>query len=131
MHKYKFSWTLKIPVLMLYTFNMTQKYRIAKIFFEYFQNTVGVSSVNYVYLLTRTREKQRETERDVNMFTTRRKSGGGEELRLSRRCLSCFVPLLFPFIVRIILCSLHTLTENVNSVPAVVFRSSENLKDLE
>lgn len=103
MHKYKFSWELKIPVLILYTFNMTQKYIIAKTLFTCFHNAVGVSSVNYVYLLTRTREKQRETERDVNMFTTRRKSEEGEELLLSRPCLSCFVPLLFPVILRIIL----------------------------
>jgi hypothetical protein len=51
---------LKIPVLILYTCNMTQKYIMANNRFTCCYNAVGVSSVNYVYLLTRTREKQRQ-----------------------------------------------------------------------
>jgi len=70
---------MKIPALIPYIFNVTQKYIIAKTGFTCFHNAVGVSSVNDAYLLTRTRQKQRETERDVNMFTTRRKRGEGKK----------------------------------------------------
>ena len=67
-------------VFLLYTYATMHgqtRIKFAKTWFTCIYNAIGVSSVNYVYLLTRTREKQRETERDINIFTTRRKKGGG------------------------------------------------------
>lgn len=69
---------MKFPALIPYTFKVTQKYIIAKTGFTCFHNAGRVSSVNDAYLLTRTREKQRETNREKRQHvydTTEKRKG--------------------------------------------------------
>jgi hypothetical protein len=78
---------------------MTKKYIIAKTMFTCFHKAVGVSSVNYVYLLTRTREKQRETERSQHVYDTKGR-GGGTSSVTSLFVLLC-APSVSAFVLRI------------------------------
>jgi hypothetical protein len=84
------------------TVNIIHKYMIVKTVFTCSHNTLGVSSVNYVHLLTRTRKKERQTSPCSRQEATKTSIICHVVVCLAL-CLFCFC-----FILRILLHFLRT-----------------------